>query len=298
MTTSNPDEKPLDRPIVILGAPRSGTTILGDVLASHREFAYALEPTPVWRYRNEGRSDCLTPEHITPRIRRYIRSHFQQLLEKDHKTRLLEKTPQNSLRPEFVDAILPEARYLHVIRHGYESALSIRSHWSTNTSGFRGVRPWQRLREMSPSQIPRYGWQFLLRVIGRLTGLRLVLWGPRLPGMGSMAAAFSGLELAALQWRFCVERARHFGRGLGPERYLEVKLEELDSERFAEILRFCQMDDDPAVAAAWAEKYRPQKASHRLHGVDPAELALLRRCLEPTLEWLGYSADPDEKPAP
>ena len=281
--------KLFDRPIVILGAPRSGTTFLGDVLATHREFAHAIEPSPIWRYGNESKSDTLRPEHLSERIRGHIRSHFHRFLAENGKSRLLEKTPQNSLRPAFVDAALPEARYLHIIRHGYEASLSIRSHWETNTKGFRGVRGAQRLKELSPLQIPRYGMQFAMRTFGSITGKGRVLWGPRLPGLRSLVKELGTLEVAALQWRWCVERTCAFGRALPENRYIEFKLEELDDESFRRITRFCEMGDDTEVREVFHKTFRPQTTNYRAGKAAESDLRILRASLEPTLKWLDYS---------
>ena len=69
----------LDRPIVILGAPRSGTTFLARLLESHPDTARVREARLAWRYGNDGRSDELRPEHALPDVIAHIRAHFAAL---------------------------------------------------------------------------------------------------------------------------------------------------------------------------------------------------------------------------
>ena len=88
--------------VIILGAPRSGTTILSNLLGQHRDVELAIEPRMTWRYGNDRRSDMLDPKHATPEIIAHIRNTFADLMRKNNKTRLIEKTPSNSIRPEFV----------------------------------------------------------------------------------------------------------------------------------------------------------------------------------------------------
>ena len=42
-------DRPFRRPVVILGAARSGTTLLGELLSRVPEVAYWVEPKSLWR---------------------------------------------------------------------------------------------------------------------------------------------------------------------------------------------------------------------------------------------------------
>jgi len=277
-------------PIIVLGAPRSGTTFLGDVLCANPDVYYAIEPTPVWRYGNERKSDFLRPEHLSPKIRKYINKSFSGYLKSNGKARLLEKTPQNCLRPEFVDSALDGCRFVHIIRNGYESALSIEKHWETNTSGLRGVRVRQRFQELSPIQIPRYGFEFFKRVLGGYMGVNLgVSWGPKIPGAREIAREFGPLYLSALQWRFCVENACQYGRKLGPDRYLEVKLEEMTEGTIDTIADFLDLGAGTgAVINAYNSQFKESNVSYRKAQASSKKTEALRQIIEPTMQWLGY----------
>ncbi|MGF1451030.1 MAG: sulfotransferase [Opitutales bacterium] len=276
----------LDKPVIILGAPRSGTTFLGDLLATHSHLAFANEPSPIWRYGNEHRSDCLRPEWLTESKRRYIRERFERIVTENEKTRLLEKTPQNCLRIPFVEAVFPDAKYVHILRDPVETILSIRRMWDTNTSGFRGVRFSQRLKEMTLAQAPRYAAQFLKRAWGKATGTRTVMWGPLLPGIEKMAREMDLLEVAALQWRACTEAACLIGRTLPPERYREIELAELDEAKLRETLEFLELPSESELLGAFRTEYSSSRASHHRAKATPEQLKLIESFIAPTLSWL------------
>ena len=66
----------LDRPIVVVGAPRSGTTLMGELLSAHPALAHVEEPRLTWRYGNDAKSDMLGPEDARPEVCQFIRQRF------------------------------------------------------------------------------------------------------------------------------------------------------------------------------------------------------------------------------
>jgi hypothetical protein len=287
-TPENGDEFRLRRPIIIIGAPRSGTNLLMNLLGSHRRLAAISEPRIIWRFGNDARSDLLRPEHARPEVRRHIRARFARMVRERERERFVEKTPSNALRPGFVDAVFPDCRFVNITRHGADAVLSVRDAWQRRSGvrGFRRQRWLNRLRELEPRQAPRYALELVRRALPSVAGRGE--WGPRLPGMQALIRELSPLELACLQWRFCVELASHYGRRLPRERYFEVRLEDLSRERMQAILDFCELDDDPALWAAFDERFDASQAGRRRDKATPEELDVLRTWIEPTLRWLGY----------
>lgn len=276
----------MNEPIIILGAPRSGTTFLGDVLARHSALRYFIEPSPVWRRGNERRSDALRPEHARPEVVARIRNYFETACREDAKPRILEKTPQNCLRVPFVDAVFPEAKYVHILRNGYEAALSIRDHWLNKGKGLEGVRIGQRLREIGGTQYFKYGWQFAKRCLFARGGNPVVMWGPLLPGIKGMRKELSLLEISAYQWKQCTEMACMAGRRLGPERYREMCLTDLDRDKVLEILAFLDLEAEPGVMAYFDDQYSKSATSYRRERSEGGELAEIEPIIQPTMEWL------------
>jgi hypothetical protein len=282
-------------PIIIIGAPRSGTSVLARILSQHPSLAYANEPRMIWRYGNDHRSDMLNVNHATPDVLEYIQKKFSRLVEEQGRTRLLEKTPSNSLRIEFVDRIFPDAKFVHITRNGYDSTLSIRKFWDSHVSGVGHKKinqPQsiliQRLIEMHPSQWPYYSAELLKRLVPKGLRKRRALWGPRLPGMKQWVDDVELLELCAFQWKTCVERASLQGRKLG-ERYMECRLEDLNIDSVKGIMEFCELSNDPAVEGYLQSEFEVGKSEKRKLECNPKVLEQIRTYIEPTMSWLGYN---------
>ncbi|PQJ28055.1 sulfotransferase family protein [Rubritalea profundi] len=273
------------KPIVILGAPRSGTSILGDILSKHPDVHYLVEPTPLWRKYAKFRGDFVASDYTSKQVLK-TRQVFEQSHLNSGKKTILEKTPQNCLRVPFVYDVFPNAKYIHIVRDGYESSLSIMKHWQAYTTGFTGVRIGQRLKELSLSQIPKYGIQFIKRLMPS-RGKPRVYWGPVLPGMSKMLDAFSIAEISAIQWKICVEQACHFGRKLPKGQYMEVRLEDLTSAKLKEIIEFTELPASDEVHEAFLQKFNSKQTSYRKSGANKKVLASMEPWLSPTMSWLG-----------
>ena len=284
----------LAKPVIVVGSARSGTTILGELLEVHSKLFGIVEPRFTWRYGNDRKSDMLRAQDATPPVIEYIRTKFAQQVEQSGRERLLEKTPSNSLRLGFVDAVLPDCKFVHIIRNGVDSALSIRSYWNQAAHGVKGSNPGnikKRIKEIELSRIPIYTKEVVRRFAPEsLRGLvGSNVWGPRIPGIRELLGELDLLEVCALQWRTCVEAACHFGRSLPTDRYMEVKLEELNLDRFREILSFAELEEEDTVISNFQEKIDPNLSTGRKSKATPAELDLLNKWITPTMHWLGYS---------
>ncbi len=57
---------------LIVGCARSGTSILGELIASHPEVKYIFEAHHIWEIAGlgENESHCLLKEHATPDVKR------------------------------------------------------------------------------------------------------------------------------------------------------------------------------------------------------------------------------------
>ena len=285
------EDRVLQRPIVIVGAPRSGTTMLGELLGAHPDLAHLQEPRLTWKYGNDRRCDMLRPEDARPNVRRHIRQAFAAAVLESGRPRLVEKTPSNSLRMGFVENVLPGCLFIHIVREGIESTLSIRRFWEQHAHGVIPGKLLQRLREMSPRQIPFYAREFLRRAMPKpLRGLaRPAVWGPRVPGVEGLLGDLKLLEVCALQWRMCVEAARSYGSQLPSDRYLEIRLEELSSENLRSILRFCDLDDSPVVHRAFEQRFDARQTRHNESEASAEDVEQVRRWIEPTQYWVGQS---------
>lgn len=219
--------------IFIIGAPRSGTTMLQIILGSHPDVATTVELSLFSRYlgpwfqtwseevaniRDKGWNQGLPFIMEEPEFMNFARLFLDRCYakvaaRKPGATHLLDKHPGYSKRVETMRRLLPKARFLHIIRDGRDTALSMVS-------------------------------------------------AQRKLGFG--ASTVTG---AARAWKTFVLAARK-ASAFGPD-YLEVRYEDLLArgvEAYAEVLEFCRLPAKRAwigetLAANSFEKMRDRQAS-------------------------------------
>ena len=119
-------------PILLLGCPRSGTTLLFNLLAEHPQVGAMPEEGHVFwtAYNHPARhgwdSDALDAQHASPAERRYVRSAMARL---PGGPRPLDKTPKNVLRLPYLRALLPEATVVVAVRDGRSTVASLLEGW-------------------------------------------------------------------------------------------------------------------------------------------------------------------------
>lgn len=187
------------KPIIVIGAARSGTKVLRDSLAT----AAGAGKVPydvgyVWRYGNESSlHDMLGPDAVKPETCRFARRFLARYANRDGL--LVEKTVGNSLRVGFVAQILPEARFVYLERDGVDVAVSTRREWLAPTD-------WRYVTRKSrhfPLRLARsYGASFIrAQTLDRWRGDgRVGTWGPRYPGIDHDLAVDGLLRVCARQW--------------------------------------------------------------------------------------------------
>src|SRR6516165_8061861 len=112
----------LHRPIFIIGAPRSGTTFLGDCIGRMPEVSYHCEPrlTKALTGRVYDRS---WSERRSAQVFRM--SYSALVVTALHGgRRFADKTPENSFLVPFLAATFPAAQFVHIIRDGRDAAVS------------------------------------------------------------------------------------------------------------------------------------------------------------------------------
>ena len=226
-----------DRPIVqlkgdfqvvlLVGAPRSGTTWLQRLLGAYPEIVTTqesdllngyilpwidrwhrqlLEDPKAWQARrHRGLSAVLTTDEFTSLLRTAVDTVYGKAAQlKPGAEVVLDKNPAYALNTRAIAEVLPEARFIHIVRDGRDVAASL-------------VRA------------------------GRTWGTH---WAPR------------ELESAAQSWRDHVEAAR--SAGLQASRYLEVRYEELSThstEVFTKCLDFCGIAGDADASRVIIDKF-------------------------------------------
>lgn len=109
----------------VVGCARSGTSILGELIASHPDINYIFEAHSVWEAGSSGENEShrLTEKNVTKAIKNDVRGWAEtQIRDKDT---LVEKNPRNILRIPFVQEIFPSAKFVHIVRDGRDVACSM-----------------------------------------------------------------------------------------------------------------------------------------------------------------------------
>lgn len=218
-----------EAPIVILGAARSGTKFLRGVLASARgHVATPFDSNHIWRIGNASTADDeLDPASISDRTARTIRDGLWKVATHDGATRggvLVEKTVSNSLRPAFVDRVLPGARYVLLIRDGRDVVESTYRMWlePPDTGGLK-----RKLVSLPLRAAPYAAWYGLNMAMGKLRGRGVGVWGVRYRGIAADLERLSVPEVCARQWQACVESSLAFAREMPASRFIQVRYEDL-----------------------------------------------------------------------
>jgi hypothetical protein len=143
-----------NRVAFIVGCGRSGTSLIGSLLAQHPQTVYLYEPYHYWA-AIDPKNDAI---HLFDRIsadmfrtssdgaevarRRFGRLFLRHLA--GSRKLLVEKTPYNALRLAYLQALAPGARVLHIIRDGVDVVRSINRIATQNQYKIAGKPNWNQ----------------------------------------------------------------------------------------------------------------------------------------------------------
>jgi hypothetical protein len=173
-SVSLPASKPhFDRPVIIVAAPRSGSTLLFETLAMNRELWSVgdeshkhFERISTLRPSGKNPSNRLTAEMATPDVIETLINSFVAdlansdgarfaqlaLLSRPKELRFLEKTPKNALRIPFILKAFPDARFIFLFRDAKQNISSLLDSWRSRSyvtypqlPGWPAARPWSHL---------------------------------------------------------------------------------------------------------------------------------------------------------
>jgi hypothetical protein len=283
----------LDRPICLVGAPRSGTGFLSRVLREHEDLAFWDCPKYIWRHGNAGwPNDCLEASLVRPRVARYIRRRFADYTTKAGRKRYFDRTPQNVLALDFVNAILPDCKFIHIIRDGRDVAAS------TRKSFREAVQSVPSTVVSRVPGIPITDWPYYVPEFLRIVGNRLMrreyryAFGAKIREWERKKRDVSMLEFTGIVWRECVEAGRESGRRLPRDRYYELRFETLfeEPERIVrELLEFCALPPSARVMSYISTRIDPAARGRWQKRMQGSEFDVILPHVRSLLEELGYA---------
>ena len=281
------------RPFVIIGAPRSGTNMLRDVLCTFDRVSTwpCDEINYIWRHGNvRFPSDELPESRAVLGVQSYIRGKFAKLARTQNCDYVVEKTCANSLRVPFVDAVVPEAKYVFIYRDGIDATGSAKLRWTAKLD-----IPYilEKMRFVPKIDLPYYGlryfWARVYRLISREK--RLAFWGPALDDMPTILQKHTLNEVCALQWQRCVDKAEAALSAMSEDRVIRVCYEDFvrqPAEELARILVFMGKAvpaDEIATAVAGVS---PRSLGKGRKALGAEEVLRLEKLVGESLKRYGY----------
>lgn len=274
--TATVDAAAPERPVFVVGCPRSGTSMLYTLLAQHPDLASTGEEGHVlWdAYQHPAKkgwgSDRATADDVHDDERGFLYGAIRRIA---GSRRFLDKTPKSSLRIPYLDRLFPDATFVFLHRDGRATVSSLIEGWSLR----RGIAYRLPVRLELEEYRGRY-WSYLLP-----PG-----WRHRI--RGSIA------DVAAFQYRAANEHALRDLAPLESSRLIRVAYEDLirdpasvtsllldglELHRSAGVERFAARIHERPIGSLTP----PHPGKWRARG-DQIERVLPR--IAPTMQALGY----------
>ena len=205
-----PRRHPPRDPIFIVGSPRSGTSVLFEVLDRSSALASLHgESHFLWELFHASSSPDWTSHQVLPAeiSRKERRAIYWMIDAISVDRRYLDKSPRNSLRLAYLHAMFPTAWFVFLKRDGRAAVSSLITGWRSDDPRFPGTRVPIALA------IDGYGgqnWKYLVP-----------------PGWETYVTGHSITEVCAFQWVAANEAILSAKQEIDPARWVEVRYEDL-----------------------------------------------------------------------
>jgi hypothetical protein len=191
----------------------------------------------------------------------------------------------------FVNQVVPDARYIHIVRDGRDAVASAMKRW---TASLDIPYIMSKARFVPLTDLPYYSSRYLWnRVQRKLSGEgRLAFWGPRFAGFEAVARTAPLEEVCAIQWQRCVEKATHDLHQFDPQRVCQVSYEAFVANPTAELLRigrFLGLELREEVLHPLVQNVSPKSVGLGKKQLSPDALQRVEGILHATLSQFGYT---------
>lgn len=282
LETRLPQLKKVEKPVFVVGTGRSGSTILGMLLSMHRSVGFLNEPKALWQaiyphadvfgqYTKGPALYRLQEEDATEEVRRRARRLYGAYLLAAASGRVADKHPELIFRVPFVRAIFPDAKFVFLVRDGFDTCRSIDG-WSRRNGTRRGGEV--------------HDWWGADRRKWRLMQEQLVPEEESLADAGEEIAKLDRhTDMAAVEWTVTMREGLR-QMECRPDSFHMIRYESLLKDPRGELgslLKFCELHPDEVFLKFAEQQLSPAKT----HG--PLELhPAVRVPFEDTMKTLGY----------
>ena len=293
------------RYVFIVGSPRSGTTILGEILGRHPDVVQWYEPYFIWDYYiGNLETDVRSQKHLSEKHSRFIKKEFGRYLAKSGSKLLVEKTPENSFKIPFIHTVFPKAKWIHLIRDGRAVTASIHREWLKRKEIVENLNFRAFLKVAAEMMSLQPFWRnrlqalwFEIKYVSDLDPRKLfnkskwhghVGWGPRYPGWKEEIKKYTVLQFNARQWLKSVEAIFEDLVIVGSDNFIELKYEDLVCEpeaQFAVIFDFLGLES--CEHSIWSD-LETGNIDKWKRTFMPEEIKEIRPIIDPMLRKLGY----------
>ena len=217
----------LRHPILLIGNYRSGTGVTQNLIGLYPDIVTWYEPRTLWLYSDPGRQhDEFGKNDATKKVTNYIRDRFLNYQSRHGDRKIMEKTPANILKVPYVNAIFPEATYLHITRNPFSYINSMELKWQ-RTKTLKGIR--RSLASTPITQLPYYAGHLATDLLRKkvLKKKYVSIYGPRYKGIEQDLKKHGKLKVVARQWAICNKKAREDLATLEKGRVFSFRYEDL-----------------------------------------------------------------------
>ncbi|MFC1892276.1 sulfotransferase [Thermodesulfobacteriota bacterium] len=246
----------------IFGSPRSGTTILGNILNTHSEIAEWYEPYFLWeKYFSCRESDVWSKKDLNDTVKANISKEYSSYYKKAGKPVIVEKSPGHEYNIEIITEIFPDAKWIHMLRDGRDVTLSIRKEWDRRRLMVQ-QKDFKSLLRVTVDMLRRQPfWEYRfkailhelssiasvnpLKYLNKSRWMGEVGWGNRFEGWREYLQEHSSLEFNAMQWVKSIDAVSETWPLLEEKNRIEIRYENLlesPKENLEKILKFLGVD--------------------------------------------------------
>ena len=277
-----PQIKKVKKPVFIVGTGRSGTTILGTVLSMHKDVGFLNEPKALWHsiypfediigsYTDEMAFYRLDETHVSAQTIKNAHRLFGAFLFLTGNNKIIDKYPELIFRVSFVKKIFPDAKFLFLVRNGWDTCHSIKK-WSMRL----GVNKKGQVHDWWGKDNRK--WKILLtQIIQQDTFFK--------NSINAIDHLQDHTDMAIVEWIATMREGLRLLRCRPTDIHM-VRFEDLTRtprECLKKIQTFCSLDEDE-IFLSYAKEVLKPVAPHPQFEINPSIAPLF----EDVMQQLGY----------